>query len=78
MDGKRRAELAVTSQTVGNLHQGLYIEMLQFAAFCPVLILALLAGVISDPSVATATLSFCCCRRCGLCVSLKELTRACL
>ena len=39
---------AVTSQTVGNPHQGLYVEMLQFADFCPVLILALLAGVISD------------------------------
>lgn len=39
---------AVTSQTVGNPHQGLYVEILQFADFCPVLILALLAGVISD------------------------------
>jgi MFS family permease len=39
---------AVTSQTVGNPHQGFYVEMLQFADFCPVLILALVAGVISD------------------------------
>ena len=39
---------AVTSQTAGNPHQGFYVEMLQFADFCPVLILALLAGVISD------------------------------
>src|SRR6476620_2042831 len=39
---------AVTSQTVGNPHQGLYVEILQFADFCPVLLLALVAGVISD------------------------------
>src|SRR6478735_3497775 len=39
---------AVTTQTAGNPHQGLYVEILQFADFCPVLILALLAGVISD------------------------------
>src|SRR5881394_1906325 len=39
---------AVTSQTAGNPHQGLYVEILQFADFCPVLLLALLAGVISD------------------------------
>src|SRR6476469_2670083 len=39
---------AVTSQTAGNPHQGLYVEILQFADFCPVLILALVAGVISD------------------------------
>jgi MFS family permease len=39
---------AVTSQTVGNPHQGLYVETLQFADFCPVLLLALVAGVISD------------------------------
>src|SRR6267142_395839 len=39
---------AVTTQTVGNLHQGLLVEILQFADFCPVLLLALLAGVISD------------------------------
>ena len=39
---------AVTSQTIGNPHQGLLIEILQFADFCPVLLLALLAGVISD------------------------------
>src|SRR6478752_7337327 len=39
---------AVTSQTVGNPHQGLLVEVLQFADFCPVLLLALLAGVISD------------------------------
>ena len=39
---------AVTSQTAGNSHQGLYVELLQFADFCPVLVLALLAGVISD------------------------------
>src|ERR1700704_175307 len=39
---------AVTSQTVGNAHQGLYVELLQFADFSPVLLLALLAGVISD------------------------------
>jgi MFS family permease len=39
---------AVTSQTMGNPHQGFYVEMLQFADFCPVLVLALLAGVISD------------------------------
>jgi MFS family permease len=39
---------AVTSQTIGNAHQGLLVEILQFADFCPVLLLALLAGVISD------------------------------
>ena len=39
---------AVTSQTVGNPHQGLLVELLQFADFCPVLLLALVAGVISD------------------------------
>jgi MFS family permease len=39
---------AVTSQTAGNPHQGLYVEILQFADFCPVLLLALVAGVISD------------------------------
>ena len=39
---------AVTSQTIGNHHQGLLVEILQFADFCPVLPLALLAGVISD------------------------------
>src|SRR6185295_4007199 len=39
---------AVTTQTVGNPHQGLLVETLQFADFCPVLLLALLAGVISD------------------------------
>ncbi len=36
---------AVTTQTVGSPHQGLFVE---FADFCPVLLLALLAGVISD------------------------------
>jgi hypothetical protein len=39
---------AVTTQTIGNPHQGLLVEILQFADFCPVLLLALLAGVISD------------------------------
>jgi MFS family permease len=39
---------AVTTQTVGNPHQGMLVEVLQFADFCPVLLLALLAGVISD------------------------------
>src|SRR5208283_272695 len=39
---------AVTSQTIGSHHQGLLVEILQFADFCPVLLLALLAGVISD------------------------------
>lgn len=39
---------AVTSQTIGHPHQGLLVEILQFADFCPVLLLALLAGVISD------------------------------
>src|SRR5260221_7277359 len=39
---------AVTSQTIGNPHQGLLVEILQLADFCPVLLLALLAGVISD------------------------------
>src|ERR1700758_573014 len=39
---------AVTTQTFGNPHQGLLVEVLQFADFCPVLLLALLAGVISD------------------------------
>ena len=33
---------AVTSQTIGNLHQGFLVENLQFADFCPVLLLALL------------------------------------
>src|ERR1051325_1326540 len=39
---------AVTSQTQGDPHQGLMVEILQFADFCPVLVLALVAGVISD------------------------------
>src|SRR5215510_11114060 len=39
---------AVTSQTVGSAHQGLFVEILQFADFSPVLLLALFAGVISD------------------------------
>src|SRR6266700_3532559 len=39
---------AVTTQTAGNPHQALLVEILQFADFCPVLLLALLAGVISD------------------------------
>src|SRR6266567_727393 len=39
---------AVTTQTAGNPHQGFLVEILQFADFCPVLLLALLAGVISD------------------------------
>jgi len=39
---------AVTSQTQGSPHQGLMVEILQFADFCPVLLLALIAGVISD------------------------------
>ncbi len=39
---------AVTTQTAGSPHQGLMVEILQFADFCPVLLLALIAGVISD------------------------------
>src|SRR5579862_5326052 len=39
---------AVTTQTAGSPHQGMMVETLQFADFCPVLLLALLAGVISD------------------------------
>src|SRR6266850_66071 len=39
---------AVTAQTAGDPHQGLFVEILQFADFCPVLLLALLAGVIAD------------------------------
>jgi MFS family permease len=39
---------AVTTQTVGSPHQGMMVEILQFADFCPVLLLALIAGVISD------------------------------
>ena len=39
---------AVTSQTAGTAHQAFYVEVLQFADFCPVLLLALVAGVISD------------------------------
>src|SRR5664280_1996033 len=39
---------AVTSQTIGNPHQALLVETLQVADFCPVLLLALLAGVIAD------------------------------
>ena len=39
---------AVTTQTEGTSHQGLMVETLQFADFCPVLLLALIAGVISD------------------------------
>jgi MFS family permease len=39
---------AVTTQTAGSPHQGLMVEILQFADFCPVLMLALIAGVISD------------------------------
>src|SRR5882724_7442647 len=39
---------AVTTQTVGDPQQGLLVEILQFADFCLVLLLALVAGVISD------------------------------
>src|SRR5215475_8590444 len=39
---------AVTSQTAGHADQGLFVEILQFADFSPVLLLALFAGVISD------------------------------
>ena len=39
---------AVTSQTAGDPHQALMVEILQFADFCPVLMLALVAGAISD------------------------------
>src|SRR5213594_2117235 len=39
---------AVTSQTAGQARQGLFVEILQFADFSPVLLLALFAGVISD------------------------------
>src|ERR1039457_1773363 len=39
---------AVTSQTIGNPHQGLLVEILQFADFCPVLVLALVAGALAD------------------------------
>jgi MFS family permease len=39
---------AVASQTAGTQHQGLFVEILQFADFSPVLLLALLAGVIAD------------------------------
>src|SRR6266568_1482699 len=39
---------AVTAQTAGNPPQGLFVEIRQFADFCPVLLLALLAGVIAD------------------------------
>src|SRR6266550_130980 len=39
---------AVASQTAGNPHQGLFVEILQFADFCPVLVLALVAGVVAD------------------------------
>src|SRR6266699_1198168 len=39
---------AVTTQTAGNPHQGLFVEILQFADFCPVLLLALIAGVVAD------------------------------
>src|SRR6185312_4236786 len=39
---------AVANQMVGSPHQGMMVEILQFADFCPVLMLALLAGVISD------------------------------
>src|SRR6185437_6111796 len=39
---------AVANQMVGSPHQGLMVEILQFADFCPVLLLALIAGVISD------------------------------
>jgi hypothetical protein len=49
---------AVTSHTIGNPHQGLLVEILQFADFCPVLLLALLAGAISacaaGPAASTA------------------------
>src|SRR5438067_12210291 len=38
----------VTSHTRGTAHQGMMVEILQFADFCPVLLLALFAGVISD------------------------------
>jgi MFS family permease len=39
---------AVTSQTAGQPHQGLFVETLQFADFSPVILLALFAGVIAD------------------------------
>src|SRR5467141_1659008 len=39
---------AVVTQTAGNPKQALFVEILQFADFCPVLLLALVAGVISD------------------------------
>src|SRR5438552_2895504 len=39
---------AVASQTAGTPHQGLFVEILQFADFCPVLFLALIAGVVAD------------------------------
>ena len=39
---------AVTTQTAGSPNQGLMVEILQFADFCPVLLFALIAGVISD------------------------------
>src|SRR5258707_2977266 len=39
---------AVTTQIGGNPHQGLLVEVLHFADFCPVLLLGLLGGVISD------------------------------
>lgn len=39
---------AVTTQTAGSPTQGLMVETLQFADFCPVLLLALIAGVIAD------------------------------
>src|SRR5712691_12264955 len=55
---------AVTTQTVGDPHQGLLVEILQFADFCPVLLLALVAGVISDRvnrKVWLITLQSCAC-----------------
>src|SRR3954462_8662853 len=39
---------AVTNQTRGTTYQGMMVETLQFADFCPVLLLALFAGVIAD------------------------------
>jgi MFS family permease len=39
---------AVTSQTRASANQGMMVETLQFADFCPVLLLALFAGVIAD------------------------------
>jgi MFS family permease len=57
---------AVTSQTIGSPRQGLMVETLQFADFCPVLLFALIAGVISDRVNRKAWIIILQCMACAL------------